>query len=179
MSIIKLLQKNRITHISDDQKPICEKLSKLNQEVNLLKKNKIKIYNSYLKIKKKIKLIEDQVSNLNNKIDFDKIVVKPKISIGFDKRSYTYNCIYDRGKNKHCFYLGNESTIKSKLKPFHTSDICKQSFKSIKSQLIDVIEIGINQYEKEKPNCDLKEINFNLIVRKYIESAKWDTWRVV
>tara|TARA_Y100001958_G_C21037212_1_gene408093 strand:+ start:16 stop:564 length:549 start_codon:yes stop_codon:yes gene_type:complete len=180
MDITRWIKKNRTVIIDKDDIIIAEKLIALQNSMQvLLKKNH--------KLKKKIKsnkIIIDKLESqkklllIENTTDFR--LLKPNISIGFDKRSSTYNCIVNAYNNKFSFYLGKEQTIKRKIKMFYSSDISNLNMKNIKLKLNNIIESVISKYYSPllKTNFNTtRKLNFNKIIEKYIESGDWNYYK--
>ena len=179
MEILKMLKKKRILFESEEQRVIADKiLLKDEERIRVYKKRK-KILKSlknnkdlYLKVEKEInKLIKELNFKINN--------LHPLISIGYDKRKLIYNFIYQRFDYKFCVYIGNENTIRQKLRQFYKNDINEIQFIHVKQKLIEIIRIGLEGIKKIESFRKKEKITFDLIVDKYVESGRWETWRKI
>ena len=179
---------------------------KLFQSLNSLKKNLLNKdqlqklgeleslelnYNRLLKRKEKI---TDELRNLNNQIkaieaphsdyiiQFKKINknLVPIISVGFDKRWATYNCIVQLSVASKSFYLGKEDSIKKRIQQFHSNIIMDKDMNFIKSEIIKIVSTVIMQFIDTKSQKDpfKKRVKLNLdnVLDKYVASGEWDYW---
>jgi len=179
LDLIKYYKDNRIISFSNDQKQLFQKLNEVNDKLIKYKGRRKKISQERKRIDALIVEAEKLYEELTIKIKFDKFFLKPFVSIGFDKRSSTYNCIYEINDSKHCFYIGSKKKIRKVLEPFQRDDIQHVSFKNLKLQLINIIKIVLTDLSKSQTYKECTKINFQTVIDHYLESGQWAYWRQV
>jgi len=179
LDLIKYYKDNRIISFTNDQKQLFQKLNEVNDNLIKYKRRRKKISQERKRIDALIVEAEKLYEELTIKIKFDKFSLKPFVSIGFDKRSSTYNCIYEINEFKHCFYIGSKMKIRKTLEPFQKEDIQLISFKKLKLQLINIIKIVLTDLSKSQLYKVGTKINFETVIEHYLESGKWTYWREV
>mgnify|MGYP005741622871 FL=1 len=179
MDLIKYYRDNRIISFSNDQKQLFQKLNDINDKLIKYKRRRKKISQERKKIDALIVESEKLCNELTIKIKFDKFSLKPFVSIGYDKRSSTYNCIYEINGSKHCFYIGSKTKIRKALEPFQKEDIQLTAFKKLKLQLINIIRIVLTDLSESQSHKEGIKINFQTLIEHYLESGKWTYWRLV
>ena len=109
----------------------------------MLKEKKKAIINELKKIKTNKLRLKSFLKNLKkNHI--------PIVSIGFDKRWSTYNCIIKIKGNSKSFYLGNENGIMNKIQQFYIQDLSKKNIDFIKDAVSSIIRsVVLDFYDKE------------------------------
>ena len=165
-----------------------EELSKLNELESLTPE-----YESLLKTRKRL---TQKLADVNNRItaiennelsdqtqDIFEIYNKhlaPIISIGFDKRWATYNCIVKISGSTKSFYLGKEKSIKGKVQQFHKNNIMSRGINFLKSEITEIVSTVIMQFIDPKSPKDpfKKTIKLNLenVLERYVASGEWDYW---
>lgn len=168
-----MLNYNKHHFLNDSQK---EKLKQL--ELIKIKEKKIKKKKEALIIE--LKQLKKDKLNLNF---FFKNLNKnhiPLVSIGYDKRWSTYNCIIKiKGKSKS-FYLGNESGIKKKIQQFHKEDLSNAKIDLIKNEVLLIIRSVImdffNKEYLKTLSKDEKKLNFKNILNRFFEKGDWIYW---
>ena len=153
---------NEWKSIKIKEKKLKEKKEAINIELKKIKKNKLKL-KSFFK-------------NLNkNHI--------PIVSIGFDKRWSTYNCIIKIKGNSKSFYLGNEKGIKNKIQQFYKKDLSTKKIDYIKKETSLIIRsVVMDFFNKEYLKTLTKEekkLNFKNILNRYFEKGDWTYWSAV
>ena len=98
----------------------------LKNSLNTLKSKKRLLLNKKKKIIKEINAIKIQEKNLRNELKINDGQNKLVVSVGFDKRWSTYNCIVKFKDLHFSFYLGKENAIKNTLQQFHQKDISRR-----------------------------------------------------
>ena len=160
--------------------------------LNASQKEKLKLMRS-LKVKEKmLKEKKKAIINELKKIKINKVRLKsilknlkknhiPIVSIGFDKRWSTYNCIIKiKGKSKS-FYLGNENGIVDKIQQFYIQDLSKKKTDFIKDEVSSIVKsVVLDFYDKEYLKTlskDEQKLNFKNILDRYFEKGDWTYWR--
>ena len=179
MDLIKYYRNNRIISFSNDQKQLFQKLNEVNDKLIKYKRRRKKISQERKRIDALIVEAEKLCEELTIKIKFDKFSLKPFVSIGYDKRSSTYNCIYEINDSKRCFYIGSKRKIRKALGPFQKEDIQHTPFKKLKLNLINIIKVVLMDLSKSKSYKKGIKINFQTVIEHYLESGKWTYWRQV
>ena len=59
------------------------------------------------------------------------------------------------------------------------NDINEIQFIHVKQKLIEIIRIGLEGIKKIESFRKKEKITFDLIVDKYVESGRWETWRKI
>ena len=176
MNIINLLKKGLIRDESFNQSLKLNYLRELNTESQRLQLKKKNILGELKRINKKILINKNEVSKIYSSIDIGYEQLVPLISIGFDKRSKTYNCIYDIGGKKFCIYIGSEKKIRTELQEYYKDNIIYElKIDDVISDLKDIIRLTFEDLDLKK--LSLKKINFTEIMNLYNKSGKWSYWK--
>ena len=163
-----------------------EELSKLNELESLTPE-----YESLLKTRKRLtqKLadVNNRITAIENNQKQVALLLKknnkhlaPVISVGFDKRWATYNCIVKISGATKSFYLGKENAIKKKIQQFHSKNIMGRGMNFVKSEIIKITSTVIMQFIDMKSTGDpfKKRVKLNLqnVLERYVASGEWDYW---
>lgn len=176
MNIINLLRKRMIKNESFDQSLKLNYLKKLDTEADRLKLKKKSILGELRRINKKIFINKNEIIKISSSITLRNEQLVPLISIGFDKRSKTYNCIYDIGRNKFCIYIGSEKKIRDKLQEYYIDNIIYElSINDVISDLKEIIRLTFEDLDFKTLNE--KKISFPEIMYLYNKSGKWSYWK--
>ena len=156
------------------------------QKQKLMQMRSLKVKEKMLKEKKKAIIIELKKIKINKlRLKFFLKNLKknhiPTVSIGFDKRWSTYNCIIKIKGNSKSFYLGNENGIMNKIQQFYIQDLSKKNIDFIKDAVSSIIRsVVLDFYDKEYLKTlskDEQKINFKNILDRYFEKGDWTYWR--
>ncbi|HIG90679.1 MAG: hypothetical protein ABGW67_04035 [Flavobacteriaceae bacterium] len=163
-----------------------EELSKLNEleslapEYERLLKTRKRLSEKLKDLNSRIKIVEDYQLEVALLLKKNNKHLAPIISIGFDKRWATYNCIVKISVASKSFYLGKESSIKKRIQQFHSNNIMDNDINFIKSEIIKIVSTVIMQFidTKSLKNSFKKRVKLNLdnILDKYVASGEWDYW---
>ena len=156
--------------MNDKKKYITEKLQSIETKKKSLKLKKIKIIKLINALKIEEKELKKELKKINQS---DQLVV----SIGFDKRWSSYNCIVKFRKFHFSIYLGNEQKIKKALQQFHKNDINDKKIEDIKTEIKQMVSSVIAPYLIKYKTKD--KLSFGTIIDMYIDSGDWDYWRSV
>ena len=99
------------------------------------------------------------------------------VSVGFDKRWSTYNCIVKFKDAHFSFYLGKEKAIKNKLQQFHQKEISRRGQSFIKDKIKEIVRAVVPNHLKS--GNSYKSVNFQKIIELYILSGEWNYWKEV
>ena len=179
MNIIKMFRKNRILFESSEQKKIFEKFTDLDKKLISLNKKRKYFIHKKNKIDKSIESLHGEIKSLNESLSLINFKIKPIISIGLDKRTSTYNCIFDHNGTKYCFYIGNISKIKKILSPYFTFDLNNMNSNLLVKELKKIIIIVFDDLNTNNSIPNPKEINLDFIMSKYFKSGRWTNWRLI
>ena len=147
---------------------IINAISLINSKKKSLKKRKTKISKSINELIIKEKELRKELKQINKT---DQLIV----SIGFDKRWSSYNCIVKYKTFHFSIYLGNEQKIKNLLQQFHENNINYLKIDDIKNEIKKIISGVVVPYLiKHKTH---KKLTFLTIIDLYISSGDWDYWR--
>ena len=156
------------------------KLTELKSERNRLLKRKEKITHQLKDLNNRIKTTEDSHSEFILHLKKNNKNFVPIISVGFDKRWATYNCVVKISGSIKSFYLGKEDSIKGKVQQFHSNNIMGRGINFVKSEIIKIISTVIMQFidTKSPKNPFKKRIKLNLdnVLERYVASGEWDYW---
>ena len=156
--------------MNDKKKYITETLQSIETKKKSLKLKKIKIIKSINALKIEEKELKKELKKINQS---DQLIV----SVGFDKRWSSYNCIVKFRTFHFSIYLGNEQKIKKALQQFHKNDINDKKIEVIKTEIKQMVSSVIAPYLiKYKTKGKL---SFETIIDLYIDSGDWDYWRSV
>tara|TARA_Y100000991_G_C21817878_1_gene282559 strand:+ start:189 stop:659 length:471 start_codon:yes stop_codon:yes gene_type:complete len=156
MNTSKVDLKNRINTLESRRKLLLQKKRKLIQGINAIK------------IKLKELRNELKISDAQNKL---------VVSLGFDKRWATYNCIVKFEDVHFSFYLGKEKAIKNKLQQFHQKEISRRGQAFIKDEIKEIVRTVVPIHLKA--GNSYKSVNFNKVIELYILSGEWKYWKEV
>jgi hypothetical protein len=156
------------------------KLTQLESEHNRLLKRKEKITHQLKDLNNRIKITEDSHSEFILHLKRNNKNFAPIISVGFDKRWATYNCIVKISGATKSFYLGKEVSIKEKVQQFHKNNIMSRGMNFLKSEIIEIVSTVIMQFIDPKSPKDpfKKRIKLNLdnVLERYVASGEWEYW---
>ena len=156
--------------MNDKKKYITEKLQSIETKKKSLKLKKIKIIKSINALKIEEKELKKELKKINQS---DQLIV----SVGFDKRWSSYNCIVKFRTFHFSIYLGNEQKIKKALQQFHKNDINDKKIEDIKTEIKQMVSSVIVPYLIKYKTKD--KLSFRTIIDLYIDSGDWDYWRSV
>ena len=154
--------------MNDKKKYITEKLQSIETKKKSLKLKKIKIIKSINALKIEEKKLKKELKKINQS---DQLIV----SVGFDKRWSSYNCIVKFRTFHFSIYLGNEQKIKKALQQFHRNDINDKKIEVIKTGIKQMVSSVIAPYLIKHKKKD--KLSFGTIIELYIDSGDWDYWR--
>ena len=149
----------------------------LKNSLNTLKSKKKSLVNKKKKIIKEINAIKIQEKEIRNKLKVNEGQNKLVISVGFDKRWSTYNCIVKFKDAHFSFYLGKEKAIKNKLQQFHQKEISRRGQSFIKDKIKEIVRAVVPNHLKS--GNSYKSVNFQKIIELYILSGEWNYWKEV
>tara|TARA_Y100001980_G_C14551768_1_gene335402 strand:+ start:2594 stop:3136 length:543 start_codon:yes stop_codon:yes gene_type:complete len=176
MNILKFYKKGGLIIKDDNQKEILDQLIQVDDKISKLKLKKKKLIKKKKKVDKLI-LQENGIKNkLANKINLSKYNYIPLISIGFDKRSSTYNCIYHTSKYKYSFYIGNQSKIRNFLKPYYESDINNFHISDLIKEVIEIIKFYFFKNKISSNTINGQKLRFKNIMDYYDTYGNWTYW---
>ena len=176
MNIINLFKKGMIRNESFDQSLKLNYLNKLDAESHRLQLKKKSILKELRRINKNIFINKNQILKVSSSITLGNEQLVPLISIGFDKRSKTYNCIYDIGENKFCIYIGSEKKIRTELREYYMDNIINElKIDNVISDLKEIIRLTFE--DLDFITLSEKKINFSEIMSLYNKSGKWSYWK--
>jgi len=163
-----------------------EELSKLNEleslapEYERLLKTRKRLSEKLKDLNSRIKIVEDYQLEVALLLKKNNKHLAPIISIGFDKRWATYNCIVKISGSTKSFYLGKEDSIKGKVQQFHKNNIMSRGINFLKSEIIKIVSTVIMQFIDTKSLNDpfKKRIKLNLdnVLERYVASGEWNYW---
>lgn len=156
--------------MNDKKKYIIETLQSIETKKKSLKLKKIKIIKSINALKIEEKELKKELKKINQS---DQLIV----SVGFDKRWSSYNCIVKFRTFHFSIYLGNEQKIKKALQQFHKNDINDKKIEDIKTEIKQMVSSVIAPYLIKYKTKD--KLSFATIIDLYIDSGDWDYWRSV
>jgi len=154
--------------MENKKKTIIKAISLINSKKKSLKKRKTTISKSINELIIKEKELRKELKKINKK---DRLIV----SIGFDKRWSSYNCIIKYRNFHFSIYLGNEQKIKNLLQQFHENNINYLKIDDIKNEIKKIVSTVIVPYLIKHKTY--KKLTFLTIVDLYISSGDWDYWR--
>ena len=167
-----LLSKDELTKLKEIEMLIPE-------HENLLK-TKSKLTSKLKEINHRINIIENYNSEFSLLLKKNNKHLSPVISIGFDKRWSTYNCIVKISGTTKSFYLGKENAIKKKIQQFHSNSIMGRGINFVKSEVIKITSTVITQFVDMKttgnPFKKRTKLNLDNVLEKYVASGEWDYW---
>ena len=149
----------------------------LKNSLNTLQSKKKSLLNKKKKIIKEINAIKIQEKEISNKLKVNEGQNKLVISVGFDKRWSTYNCIVKFKDAHFSFYLGKEKAIKNKLQQFHQKEISRRGQSFIKDKIKEIVRAVVPNHLKS--GNSYKSVNFQKIIELYILSGEWNYWKEV
>ena len=149
----------------------------LKNSLNTLQSKKKVLLNKKKRIIKEINAIKIQEKKLRNELKINEDQFKLVVSMGFDKRWSTYNCIVKFKDLHFSFYLGKEKAIKNKLQQFHQKDISRRGKGFIKEEIKEIVRAVVPNHLKS--DNSYKSVNFKKIIELYILSGDWNYWKEV
>ena len=149
----------------------------LKNSLNTLQSKKKVLLNKKKRIIKEINAIKIQEKKLRNELKINEDQFKLVVSMGFDKRWSTYNCIVKFKDLHFSFYLGKEKAIKNKLQQFHQKDISRRGKGFIKEEIKEIVRAVVPNHLKS--DNSYKSVNFKKIIELYILSGEWNYWKEV
>ncbi len=166
--------------LSKDELTKLKEIEALIPEYENLLKTKSKLTSKLKKLNQRINIIENYNSEFNLLLKKNNKHLSPVISIGFDKRWATYNCIVKISGTTKSFYLGKENAIKKKIQQFHSNNIMGRGINFIKSEVIKITSTVITQFidmkNKENPFKKRTKLNLDNVLERYVASGEWDYW---
>ena len=163
-----------------------EELSKLNElesltpEYESLLKTRKKLSEKLRDLNSRIKIVENYQQEVILLLKKNNKHLAPIISIGFDKRWATYNCIVKISGSTKSFYLGKEKSIKAKVQQFHKNNIMNRGINFLKSEIIEIVSAVIMQFiDPKSPKSPFKKtikLNLENVLERYVASGEWDYW---
>ena len=174
-----MFRKNRLLFKSNQDKIIIKKLLQLDEKRITLESKRKNILNKKKKIDKAIDSLSYEIASINNSLSSTMFKIKPIISIGLDKRTSTYNCIFDNNGIKYCFYIGNISKIKKILSPYFIFDLNNKNSNFLVKELKKIIIIVFDDLNTNNTIPNPKEINLDFIMSKYFKTGRWTNWRLI
>ena len=180
MRLKKFLQSYNTDLLNKDE---LNKLSELNSqsfEYDRLLKRKNKLNQELKDINLKIKSINKLHSEFASHLKKTNKDITPIISVGFDKRWSTYNCIVKISGSSKSFYLGKEKAIKKKLQQFHSANIMGRGIGFVKAEIIRIVNTVIMQFIDINSGKDVfkkrAKLNLDNVLERYVASGEWDYW---
>ena len=147
---------------------IIKAISLINSRKKYLKKRKKTISKSINELITKEKELRKELKKINKT---EQLIV----SVGFDKRWSSYNCIVKYKTFHFSIYLGNEQKIKNLLQQFHENNINYLKIDDIKNEIKKIVSSVIVPYLTKHKTY--KKLTFLTIIDLYISSGDWDYWR--
>jgi len=168
-----LLSKNELSKLKD--------IEALMPEYEGLIKTRSKITGKLKELNNRINIIEDYQKEVLLLLKKNNKHLAPVISVGFDKRWSTYNCIVKISGATKSFYLGKENAIKKRIQQFHNKNIMGRGMNFIKSEVIKITSTVIMKFIDMKSTVDpfskKVKLNFDNILEMYVTSGEWDYWK--
>jgi len=175
------MKKSNHFDLSQDQLKSLNDWDLLSLKKDQLSKKKREAEIKLNKIKSEIEIISQKKLKLKPKLKRLKNNYIPIISIGFDKRWSTYNCIIKIGSHHKSFYLGKEKAIKDKINVFFKEDISNKNIAFLKEETIKIIRNVINNFLPQISSTKIKKHNnklsFENIIKKYEEEGDWEYYK--
>jgi len=166
--------------LSKDELNKLKEVEALMPEYDSLLGSKSKLTAKLKDLNHRIKIIENYQSELALLLKKNNKHLAPVISVGFDKRWATYNCIVKISGATKSFYLGKENAIKKKIQQFHSKNIMGRGMHFVKSEVIKITSTVIMQFIDMKATDTLfkKRVKLNLenVLERYVASGEWDYW---
>ena len=176
MDILKFYKKGGLIIQDDKQKEILDQLVQVDDKISKLKQKKKNLIEKKKKVDKLILQGNEIKIKLTNKINLSKHNYIPLISIGFDKRSSTYNCIYHTSHYKYSFYIGNQSKIRNFLKPYYKSDINNFHITDLIKEVIEIIRFYFFKNKISSNTIKKQKLKFKTIMDYYDTYGNWTYW---
>ena len=149
----------------------------LKNRLNTLKSRKKSLLNKKRKLIQEIDAIKIKEKEIRNELKISEGQNKLVVSVGFDKRWSTYNCIVKFKDVHFSFYLGKEKAIKNKLQQFHQKEIIRRGQSFIKDEIKEIVRAVVPNHLKS--GNSYKSVNFQKIIELYILSGEWNYWKEV
>ena len=149
----------------------------LQRKLNTIKSRKRSLIDKKRKLIKEINAIKIKEKELRNKLKITGGKNKLVVSVGFDKRWSTYNCIVKFEDWHFSFYLGKKKAIINKLQQFHQKEISRRGQSFIKDKIKEIVRAVVPNHLKS--GNSYKSVNFKKIIELYILSGEWNYWKEV
>jgi len=156
--------------MENKKKSIIKEINLIDRKKRSLKKSKNKISKSINELIIKERELKKELKKINK---IDQLIV----SVGFDKRWSSYNCIIKYRTFHFSIYLGNEQKIKNLLQQFHENNINYLKINEIKNEVKKIVSSVIIPYLIKHKTY--KKLTFLTIIDLYISSGDWNYWRQV
>tara|TARA_B100001059_G_C17686569_1_gene502636 strand:- start:203 stop:673 length:471 start_codon:yes stop_codon:yes gene_type:complete len=154
--------------MDDKKNNIIKAIRLIDSKKKSLKKRKTTISKTINELTIKEKELRKELKKINKT---DQLIV----SVGFDKRWSSYNCIVKYRTFHFSIYLGNEQKIKNLLQQFHENNINYLKIDDIKNEIKKIVSSVIIPYLIK--NKTHKKLTFLNIIDLYISSGDWEYWR--
>ncbi len=168
-----LLDKNELVKLRE--------LELLTPEYQRLLATRTKLSSKLKDLNNRIKILENYHREFTLLLKQNNKHLAPVISVGFDKRWSTYNCIVKISGATKSFYLGKENAIKKKIQQFHNRNIMGRGMNFVKSEVIKITSTVIMQFINMKSTADPfsknVKLNFDNVLEMYVTSGEWDYWK--
>ena len=175
------MKNNNLFDLNQEQLKSLNEWNLLSQKKEHLSKQKKQVQAKLNKIKSEILIVNNKKSKLKPKLKVLKNKHIPIISIGFDKRWSTYNCIIKIGNHQKSFYLGKENLIKNRINVFFKDDISNRDIVFIKNETIKIITkviiFFLSQISSTKSIKHNNKLSFENIIKKYEEEGDWEYYK--
>ena len=154
--------------MGDKKNTIIKAIKLIDSKKKSLKKRKSTISKTINELTIKEKELRKELKKINKT---DQLIV----SVGFDKRWSSYNCIVKYRTFHFSIYLGNEQKIKNLLQQFHENNINYLKINDTKNEIKKIVSSVITPYLIK--NKTHKKLTFLNIIDLYISSGDWEYWR--
>jgi len=166
--------------LSKDELSKLKEIEALMPEYEGLLRTRSKITGKLKELNNRINIIENYQKEVLLLLKKNNKHLAPVISVGFDKRWSTYNCIVKISGATKSFYLGKENAIKRKIQQFHSKNIMGRGMRFVKSEVIKIISTVIMQFiDMKSPKDPFKKtikLNLENVLERYVASGEWDYW---
>ena len=166
--------------LSKDELSKLKEIEALMPEYEGLLRTRSKVTGKLKELNNRINIIENYQKEVLLLLKKNNKHLAPVISVGFDKRWSTYNCIVKISGATKSFYLGKENAIKRKIQQFHSKNIMGRGMSFVKSEVIKIISTVIMQFiDPKSPNDPFKKrikLNLDNVLERYVASGEWDYW---
>tara|TARA_B100001564_G_scaffold276160_1_gene237893 strand:+ start:4179 stop:4655 length:477 start_codon:yes stop_codon:yes gene_type:complete len=149
----------------------------LQRKLNTIKSRKRSLIDKKRKLIKEINAIKIKEKELRNKLKITGGKNKLVVSVGFDKRWSTYNCIVKFEDWHFSFYLGKKKAIINKLQQFHQKEISRRGEYFMKDEIKKIVKNVVPNYLTSGNSYG--SLNFKKIIELYILSGEWNYWKEI